>query len=136
MLLINAVDVASYTCAPVSRADAALVLGSSVTSGEPSPIFKARLDIAAELFHKHTVSAVIVSGGAFSEGELSEAEGGERYLRTLGVPPDRIFQEPQARRLDKISYWDLTTCLGGGYGRGSWSVIDTTSGERSLLPGN
>lgn len=97
LVLINAMDIALHSCAPTSRADAALVLGSTVVRGEPSPIFKDRLTTAADLFQKGSVSAVVISGGPTSDGEPSEGESGGRYLLSLGVPADRILQEREAR---------------------------------------
>ena len=97
VVMINGVDIALHTCAPVSRSDAALVLGSTVREGEPSPIFQARLTTAAGLFQKGVVSRLVVSGAVTSDGEVSEAEGGATYLQRLGVPADRIVQEREAR---------------------------------------
>ena len=97
VVVINGVDIALHTCAPVSRADAALVLGSTVRGGEPSPIFQRRLTTAAVLFQKGVVSRLVVSGAVTSDGEVSEAESGATYLQRLGVPADRIVQEREAR---------------------------------------
>ncbi len=97
VIFMNAVDIAWHSCAPVVHADAALVLGSAVMRGEPSPVFKGRLATAAELLKSGVVSSLMVSGGAFSEGELSEAEGGARYLRRLGIRADVILLETRAR---------------------------------------
>lgn len=97
VMAINGVDIALHTCAPVSRSDAALVLGSTMREGKPSPIFQGRLMTAADLFQKGVVSRLVVSGAATSDGEVSEAEGGAIYLQRLGVPAERIDQEREAR---------------------------------------
>lgn len=96
-MCINTADVVFHSCEPVPRADAALVLGSSVIRGEPSSLFKGRLITAAELYHEGVVSTVVVSGAARSVGEISEAEAGARFLEALGVLPAQVIQESQAR---------------------------------------
>ena len=44
-------------------ADAIVVLGAAQYDGEPSPVFKARLDQAAYLYNEKLSSIVIVTGG-------------------------------------------------------------------------
>ncbi len=71
--------------AEFDRADYAVVMGSKVDeSGEPSDRLKARLDKAFEIYHKHAVGKIIVSGGIGSEG-FNEAVVMGNYLRRKGV---------------------------------------------------
>ena len=121
VLCINAADIALLTCAPVAKADAALVLGSSVQNGEPSPIFKGRLDTAVDLYKRGVVSEIMVSGGVTREGEPSEAQAGAQYLLGKGVPPAHIVRENAARSThDNIA---LGTSVLSGLGLKSWIVV-------------
>jgi uncharacterized SAM-binding protein YcdF (DUF218 family) len=121
VVLINAVDIAVHTCAPTARADAALVLGSTVTRGEPSPIFQARLITAADLFRNGVVSFIVVSGGVTADGEVSEAEGGAAYLQRVGVPMDRILQEREARSTRENLVFGAQVLRNAGAAR--WLVV-------------
>ncbi len=121
VVLINAVDIAVHTCAPTARADAALVLGSTVTRGEPSPIFQARLTTAADLFRNGVVSFIVVSGGVTADGEVSEAEGGAAYLQRVGVPMDRILQEREARSTRENLVFGAQVLRNAGAAR--WLVV-------------
>jgi uncharacterized SAM-binding protein YcdF (DUF218 family) len=121
VVMINGVDIALHTCAPVSRADAALVLGSTVRGGEPSPVFQARLTTAADLFQKGVVSRLVVSGASTSDGEVSEAESGATFLQLLGVPADRIVQEREARSTrDNLAFGGEVLRLSGAR---TWIVV-------------
>jgi len=66
-------------------ADAIVVMGAAQYNGRPSPVFKARLDHAAELFRRHLAPRLIVTGGIGSGDTVSEAEVGRRYLVAPGV---------------------------------------------------
>ena len=121
MLCINAADIALFTCAPVTKVDAALVLGSSVNSGAPSPIFKGRLDTAFDLYDRVIFSLIIVSDGVTREGEPSEAQAGVQYLLGKGVPPTHIVRENAARSTyENIA---LGTSVLSGLGLKSWIVV-------------
>ena len=121
VLCINAADIALFTCAPVTKVDAALVLGSSVNSGAPSPIFKGRLDTAFDLYDRAIFSLIVVSGGVIREGEPSEAQAGVQYLLGKGVPPTHIVRENAARSTyENIA---LGTSVLSGLGLKSWIVV-------------
>lgn len=75
------------------RADAAIVLGAAVWVGNPSPVLKARLDHALELYKNDTVSIIIVTGGVGTGDNMSEAEASTAYLVSKGVPQQHILQE-------------------------------------------
>lgn len=121
LLCINAADIALFTCAPVSKADAALVLGTSVQNGAPSPIFRGRLNTALDLYKRGIVSVIIVSGGMTTEGEPAEAEAGARYLYDHGVSQAHVVLEPSARSTHDNIF------IGGsvlsGLGLKSWIVV-------------
>jgi uncharacterized SAM-binding protein YcdF (DUF218 family) len=76
-------------------ADAIVVLGAAQYDGEPSPIFKARLDQAAYLYKEGFSTTVIVTGGKQEGDRFTEAEAGANYLVTQGVPSDAFLLENQ-----------------------------------------
>lgn len=78
-------------------ADAIVVLGAAQYDGTPSPVFKARLDQAAYLFKEQFSATVIVTGGKQPGDRFTEAQAGERYLVSEGVPADAILGEDQGR---------------------------------------
>jgi|SRR5262245_37099832 len=77
-------------------ADAIVVFGAAEYGGRPSPVFKARLDHAAELFRRGLAPMVITTGGAGADPRFSEGEVGSNYLRSLGVPDNRLIAETQS----------------------------------------
>ena len=80
----------------VRAADAIVVFGAAEYDGRPSPVYKARLDHAAELFHRGLAPIVIATGGAGADPRFSEGEVGRDYLRTLGVPDRQLIAETQS----------------------------------------
>lgn len=76
-------------------ADAIVVLGAAQYDGEPSGIFKARLDQAEYLFMEGLAPIVIVTGGKQPGDRFTEAEAGEMYLVDQGVSSDRILGETE-----------------------------------------
>lgn len=78
-------------------ADAIVVLGAAQYNGTPSPIFKARLDQAAYLYHEGFSQTVIVTGGKREGDRFTEAEAGELYLADRGVPSENILNERNGR---------------------------------------
>jgi uncharacterized SAM-binding protein YcdF (DUF218 family) len=78
-------------------ADAIVVLGAAQYDGEPSPVFRARLDHAAYLYREGFSSTVIVTGGKQAGDRFTEAEAGTDYLVRAGLPPDDILRENGGR---------------------------------------
>ena len=76
-------------------ADAIIVLGAAQYEGRPSPVLKARLDHAAELWARGLAPRLIVTGGRGVGDTTSEAAVGMRYLVQRGVPADSIFMDTQ-----------------------------------------
>lgn len=77
----------------VYYADAIVVLGAAQYNGEPSPVFKARLDQAAYLFNEGLAETVIVTGGRQPGDTFTEAAAGAHYLSEEGVPLEQILSE-------------------------------------------
>ncbi len=100
-------------------ADAIVVFGAAEYAGRPSPVFKARLDRAAELFRRGLAPMVITTGGAGADPTFSEGEVGRQYLNAQGIADDRLIAETQssdtaesARRVSAILRANgMKTCL-------------------------
>jgi len=71
-------------------ADAIVVLGAAQYNGHPSPVFRARLDHAAELFRRGLALHVLVTGGVGAGDTVSEAVVGRRYLTGVRVDPAAV----------------------------------------------
>lgn len=82
-------------------ADAIVVLGAAQYNGRPSPVLKARLDHAVELFREGLAPAVVVTGGIGPGDRMSEATVGHRYLRSLAVPDSAIIVRPDGRTTEE-----------------------------------
>ena len=71
--------------------EAIVVLGAAQYDGRPSPVLKARLDRAHELYEEG-IAPRIVTTGANQEGDrFTEGFVGFEYLRGLGVPEDDLI---------------------------------------------
>jgi uncharacterized SAM-binding protein YcdF (DUF218 family) len=74
-------------------ADAIVVLGAAQYNGDPSPIFRARLNHAAFLYDLGMSETVIVTGGKQPGDNFTEAQAGNRYLaEDKGVPSEAIVE--------------------------------------------
>jgi uncharacterized SAM-binding protein YcdF (DUF218 family) len=77
-------------------ADVILVLGAAEYRGRPSPVFKARLDHAFELYRRGLAPRVLTTGGAGGDPQYTEGGVGRAYLVRRGVPAEAILVEPEA----------------------------------------
>ncbi|HET9985955.1 MAG TPA: YdcF family protein [Longimicrobiales bacterium] len=75
------------------HADAIMVLGAAQYNGRPSPVLKARLDYALELWRGGWAPRLVVTGGVGRRDTLSEADVARRYALAHGVPADAILIE-------------------------------------------
>lgn len=82
-------------------ADAIVVLGAAQYNGRPSPVLKARLDHAIELYRLGLASVVVVTGGIGTGDRVSEASVGHRYLRSQAVPDSAIVVRPDGRTTEE-----------------------------------
>ena len=76
------------------RADAIVVMGAAQYAGRPSPVFRARLDHAADLYEQGVAATVMLTGGG-AAGDRTEASVGEGYLLGRGVPESAMLLETQ-----------------------------------------
>src|SRR4051794_3501373 len=97
-LLITAIQVVhAASLQEVHSADAIVVFGAAEYSGRPSPVLKARLDHALDLFHRGLAPVVITTGGAASDPKFTEGGVGKDYLMRHGVPERSLIAETQGR---------------------------------------
>lgn len=131
LLLIGLLALLAYTAVVYFRivrqsekdesrtADAIVVFGAAEYVGRPSPVFKARLDHAADLYRKGLAPVVITTGGAGADPKFNEGAVGREYLKSLGIPDDHLIAETQstdtaesARRVSTIMHANhMNTCL-------------------------
>jgi uncharacterized SAM-binding protein YcdF (DUF218 family) len=79
------------------RADAIVIFGAAEYSGHPSPVLRARLDHALDLFHRGVAPVVITTGGAAADPTFSEGGVGRDYLMHHGIPERTLIAETQGR---------------------------------------
>ncbi|HEY6304992.1 MAG TPA: YdcF family protein [Candidatus Angelobacter sp.] len=104
---------------PLQPADAIVVFGAAEYDGRPSPVYKARLDHAAELYRRGLAPMVITTGGAGADPRFNEGEVGREYLASLNIPDSHLIAETQspdtaesARRVATIMRANgMRTCL-------------------------
>jgi|SRR5579862_691958 len=81
----------------IHAADAIVVFGAAEYSGHPSPVLRARLDHALDLFHRGIAPVVITTGGSAADPHFSEGGVGRDYLMHHGIPERSLIAETQGR---------------------------------------
>jgi uncharacterized SAM-binding protein YcdF (DUF218 family) len=76
-------------------ADAIVVFGAAEYAGRPSPVYRARLDHAFELFKQGTAPVVIATGGAGDDVHFTEGGVGHDYLMRRGIAEPNLIAETQ-----------------------------------------
>ena len=79
----------------VHPADVIVVFGAAEYAGRPSPVFRARLDHAYDLFQRDAASVVITTGGSGADPTFSEGGVGHDYLMRRGIPESKLIAETQ-----------------------------------------
>ncbi len=74
-------------------AQAIVVLGAAQYNGEPSPVLKARLNHAADLWRRKLAPVIVVTGGRQTGDKFTEATASANYLIAKGVPDEDILRE-------------------------------------------
>lgn len=89
--------------------DAIVVLGAAQYNGKPSPVLRARLDHAADLYREGLAPAVVVTGGIGTGDRVSEATVGRQYLVQHGVPEQAVVVRPEGRStqasMQSVAQW-------------------------------
>lgn len=84
-------------CDETQQADAAIVLGCAVENGEPTPVFRERINHAIRLYHDGYVKYLIFTGGVGEDDEISEAMAAKKYAVDIWhVPEDCVFIEEKS----------------------------------------
>ena len=74
-------------------ADVILVMGAAEYRGRPSPVLRARLDHALELYRRKLAPRILTTGGAGGDATFTEGGVGRSYLIDKGVPADAVVVE-------------------------------------------
>jgi uncharacterized SAM-binding protein YcdF (DUF218 family) len=77
-------------------ADAIAVFGAAEYDGRPSPVLRARLDHALELYQRGLAPMIITLGGGDPTDRHSEGGVGHDYLLAHGVPDADIIAETES----------------------------------------
>ena len=81
--------------------DVIVVLGAAQYAGRPSPVLRARLDHALDLWKQGLAPRLILTGGTGSGDTTSEAAVGRIYMMRRGIPDSAIMLENQGRSTDE-----------------------------------
>ncbi len=110
---------AFFSVLAVSRQDQArpvsaiVVLGAAQYNGKPSPVLKARLDHAAQLYTDSIAPIIVLTGGVATGDKTSEAEAAAEYLAKL-VPVPVLVVLPSGRTTDESIVAAAEWCRGYG----------------------
>jgi uncharacterized SAM-binding protein YcdF (DUF218 family) len=77
-------------------ADAIAVLGAAEWDGRPSPVYRARLDHALDLYRRGIAPLIITVGGPGGD-QYTEGSVGAHYLMSMGVPEEDVIAETHSR---------------------------------------
>lgn len=78
-------------------ADAIVVLGAAQYAGHPSPVLRARIDHALDLWRAGYAPVLIFTGGMGTGDTTSEAAVSAHYARQHGVPDNAMLLESHGR---------------------------------------
>jgi len=78
------------------KADVILVLGAAEYRGRPSPVLRARLDHALDLYNRGLAPRIMTTGGAGGDPVFTEGGVGRAYLIGRGVPSEVIVVENES----------------------------------------
>jgi len=76
-------------------ADIIVVLGAAEYRGKPSPVLRARLDHALDLYKKGLAPRLLTTGGAGGDPVYTEGDVGRAYLVSRGVPSEAIVVDAE-----------------------------------------
>jgi uncharacterized SAM-binding protein YcdF (DUF218 family) len=77
--------------------DVIVVLGAAQYWGRPSPVLRARLDHALELYRRDVAPRIITTGGVGEGASFSESEVSREYLSEQGVPAEFVTVETEGK---------------------------------------
>lgn len=73
-----------------ASAEVIVVLGAAQYDGDPSPVFQARLDHAAQLFEQGVAPRIMTIGGGQTGDRTTEGAAGARYLADRGIDESNL----------------------------------------------
>lgn len=82
-------------------AAAIVVLGAAQYDGRPSPVLRARLDHALELWNRGLAGHLILTGGKGAGDTTTEAAVGRLYMLRRGVPDSAMLLENTGRNTNE-----------------------------------
>ena len=77
--------------------DAIVVLGAAQYDGRPSPVFRARLDHAVDLYESGVARYLVVTGGKALGDRTTEGAAARAFALSRGVPAAAILLEDRSR---------------------------------------
>jgi uncharacterized SAM-binding protein YcdF (DUF218 family) len=80
-----------------TQVDAIVVMGAAQYDGVPSPLLKARLMHAFDLWKQKIAPRIVLTGGNKPGDRYTEASASAIFLRQQGVPQEELLQESLSR---------------------------------------
>ena len=80
-----------------AQVDAIVVMGAAQYDGVPSPLLKARLTHAFDLWKQKIAPRIVLTGGNKPGDRFTEASASAIFLRQQGVPQEELLQESSSR---------------------------------------
>jgi uncharacterized SAM-binding protein YcdF (DUF218 family) len=80
-----------------AQVDAIVVMGAAQYDGVPSPLLKARLMHAFDLWKQKVAPRIVLTGGNKPGDRFTEASASAIFLREQGVPQEDLLQESSSR---------------------------------------
>ena len=77
-------------------ADVIIIMGAAEYRGRPSPVLRARIDHALDLYRRKLAPRILTTGGAGGDPVYTEGEVARNYLVRQGVPSEMILVENEA----------------------------------------
>lgn len=71
--------------------DAIVVLGAAQYDGDPSPVFRARLDRAGQLYRDGVAPRIVAIGGGQPDDRTTEGQAGVDYLAATGIDESALI---------------------------------------------
>ena len=91
-------DIVSYGRKDEARkSDVAVVLGAAAYDKQPSPVLEERVNHAIDLYRRHLVRKLILTGGFGTGAPMAESEVARNYAIREGVPEGDILIETTSR---------------------------------------
>ncbi|MCU1486832.1 MAG: EpiH/GdmH-related protein [Actinomycetia bacterium] len=107
---------------------AIIVLGAAQYNGRPSPVLKARLDHAAQLYEAKIAPVIVLTGGRRPGDTFTEASASAGYLERAGIPESALRLETDGRN----SWQSLAAAARFLKAEGITKVVLVTSPYHSL----